>query len=289
MRTFWTTAELRARGKSAREIRRAAETAVLREVRRGHWATSGADLEVVRAVRVGGVATATTASRALGIWTPPDPVPGPAAAFRRRPLDRLQVAVPNTAGRLRDPDDPARPLGRRADVLVHWVDPLLLDGTAVGRIAPPLLMLQHAFLSLPPERALAILDSAIRLRFLRPRDVPALRAMLPERLRAVVDSWDRADSGTETITRYLLRRLGLRVEVLVPIDGLGEVDLLIEGRLIVELDGKEFHDPDEQFEIDRRRDMVAAIKRYRSLRFSWYRVLFEWDQVEAAVLAALAL
>ena len=288
MRTFWTTAELRARGKSAREIRRAAEAAVLHEVRRGHWATASADPEVVRAVRVGGIATATTASRALGIWTPPDPVAGAPSAFLRRPPDRLQVGVPNTTGRLRDPDDATRPLGHRVDVVTHWTDPGSIDATSISRVAPPLLMLQHAFLSLPPERALAILDSAIRLRFLRPGDVPALKGMLPERLHAVADAWDRADSGTETIARFFLRRLGLRVEVLVEIDGLGEVDLLIEGRLIVELDGKEFHTAAEQFENDRRRDMVAATLRYRSLRFSWYRVLFQWDQVEAAVLAALA-
>ncbi len=287
MSRFWTTAELLERGKSPRDIRRAAEAAVLREVRKGHWSTAGSPPEVVRAARVGGVATATTAGRAMGLWTPPDPAHGP-VAFRSRPPDRLQVAVPNTAGRLKDPDDPSRPLGSRLDVVTHWVELATLAGTGIRRIAPPLMVLQHAFLSLPPERALTMLDSAIRLRFVRPRDVPALQASLPERLRAVAGAWDRADSGTETIARYLLRRRGLRVEVLVVLDGLGEVDLLIEGRLIVELDGKEFHTADEAFDNDRRRDMVAAQQRYRTLRFTWYRVLFEWPEVEAAVLGALA-
>lgn len=134
-----------------------------------------------------------------------------------------------------------------------------------------------------------MLDSALRLRHLRRSDVPALLARLPERLHPVVRATDRAESGTETITRYFLRRLGLRVEVLVPIDGLGTVDLLVEGRLIVELDGKEFHDPTDAFENDRRRDLVAAAHRYRSLRFTWSQVLFTWDEVERAILATLAL
>lgn len=72
------------------------------------------------------------------------------------------------------------------------------------------------------------------------------------------------------------------------LDGIGEVDLLVEGRLIVELDGREFLDDEDAFARDRHRDLVAAATRYRSLRFTWRRVLFEWPRVEAAVLAALA-
>ena len=62
----------------------------------------------------------------------------------------------------------------------------------------------------------------------------------------------------------------------------------MEGRLVVELDGKKWHDPEDAFERDRRRDLVAASTRYRTLRFTWRQVLFEWPAVEVAVLAALA-
>ncbi len=150
-------------------------------------------------------------------------------------------------------------------------------------------LLQHAFASLPPVHALTILDSALHHRFLRDSDVAALAALVPIRLRPVVLAADgRADSGIETIARYLVRLAGLRVAVHPILDGIGEVDLLVEGRLIVELDGKEWHDGDEAFERDRHRDMVAATTRYRTLRFTWRKVLFEWPAVEAAVLAALA-
>lgn len=152
-----------------------------------------------------------------------------------------------------------------------------------------LTLLQHAFHSLPPERALAILDSALHLRFLRRRDLHALAALLPVRLRPTVMAADgRADSGIESIARYLLRLAGLKVVVHPVLEGIGEVDLLVEGRLIVELDGREYHDDEEAFARDRGRDLSAARDRYRTLRLTWRQVLFEWPSVEAAVFAALA-
>ncbi|MFD1721540.1 endonuclease domain-containing protein [Amnibacterium endophyticum] len=287
MTTFWTTCELRGLGKSAHEIRQAAAAGRIEPVRRGHWVVPGAAAEVVRAARVGGVATATTASRALGLWTPPDPEPG-GDSFRRR-RDRLQVAVASSCSRLRDPDDATRSLGVRRDVVVHYVAPDLLAGTGRTRIAGPLLLLSHVFTTQPPERALAVLDSALHLRRIGERDLPALAALLPAHLRPVLLAADgRADSGIETIVRHLLRMRGLRIEVLPRLDGIGEVDLLVEGRLIIECDGREFHDDDEAFERDRGRDLRAAQGRYRVLRLTWPQVLFAWAEVEEAVFAALA-
>lgn len=291
MRTFWTTAELLALGTSEREIRAAVRGGKLHPVRKGHLAAPGAATEVVRAARVGGVATATSAARAMGLWVPPDPVPVGRDAFGRQRdrAQRLHVAVPTTASRLRNLDDPRRPLVPSPAVVVHWTEPAALTGTAATRLAPPIVAVRHAFLSLPPEHALAVLDSALHSRFLRATDLPALAAASPAHLRPVVFAADgRAESGIETITRQLLRLLGLRVEPQAEIAELGRVDLLVEGRLIVELDGRAWHDGDEAFEEDRRRDHVGATQRYRTLRFSWYRVLFRWQEVEGAVLAALA-
>ena len=288
MSVFWTTAELRQRGRSTREIRRAIDQLVVSEVRKGHFVTPGAAVDVVRAVRVGGIATATTASRALGIWTPPDPPPGTLVVRGRRAPDRLQVAVPHNASRLRDPDDAASPFVRSPRTVLHWSDAAELAGSDRTRIASVPLLLKHVFLSQPPERALAVLDSALHLRFLRPEDLPRIAALLPERLEPVVLAADaRAESGIETIVRYLLRLRGLRVEIIVGLRGVGTVDLVVEGRLIIECDGREFHDDDEAFERDRTRDLNSARERYRTLRVSWFKVLFEWHLVEEAVFAAL--
>ena len=290
MKAFWTTAELRALGKSEREIRRAAERELLLHVRLGHWALPGTDAALVRAVRVGGVATATTASRVRGLWTPPDSrldAP-PVRDALTSPDPRLHIAVPRNAPRLYDPDDPTKPLQRSEAVVLHWTDPAETSAAAATGLASPLLMLEHAFAVHPAERALAITDSALKHRHIREADLQALAARLPRHLRrAALSATRRSDSGIESIARFRLGLLGLDVEVLVGLSAIGTVDLLIDGWLVVELDGREFHEG-EQFERDRQRDLRSAVHRYRTLRYSWRQVMFDWESVETAVLATLA-
>jgi very-short-patch-repair endonuclease len=268
---FWTTQELRTEGWSKRSVAEAVAQGRLALVRRGHYAANGTPEGLIRAMRVGGPATASTATQALGIWTEPDP-----------PLD---VAVPLNSPRLRDPDDAARSLLPRADVRLHWMQGLKHASSATGMVPLPIVF-QHLLQVVRPEYAVAALDSALHDRFLRPPDLPAIAAGLPRHLQPLTAAADgRSESGIESIARHLLRLLGLRVEVQVLIEGVGRVDLLVEGRLIVELDGRQWH---ADFERDRRRDTSAAIGRYRTLRFTWAQVLHDWPRVQSAVLAALA-
>ena len=78
---------------------------------------------------------------------------------------------------------------------------------------------------------------------------------------------DQADaaarSHVETRTRLCLRETGLRVETGV------EVDALVEGWLIVEDDGFEFHSSKEQFVRDRHRDQRALAAGYVPLRLTY--------------------
>ncbi|MGN6744343.1 MAG: endonuclease domain-containing protein [Amnibacterium sp.] len=196
------------------------------------------------------------------------------------------MAVRRSTGRLMDPAVPGRPLSVRPDVHVHWTGALPAAAFRTG-LVPVLVMLQHLALEVAPEMTVAALDTALRLRLLREVELPALAALLPAHLRAIVAAADRrCESGLESIARFRLQRLGLLVQPQVEIPGLGRVDLLIQGRLILELDGKEYHGG--KFEEDRRRDAVGARQRYRTLRFTWAQVLFDWPTVEAAVLGALA-
>lgn len=172
-------------------------------------------------------------------------------------------------------------------MVLHWTDPADLAGAGRTRIAPVLVLLEHTFRSQPPELALAVLESALHLRFLRREDLFALSARLPAHLAPVIAGADgRSESGIETVVRFRLERRGLRVEILVGLRGVGSVDLLVEGVLVVECDGREFHD-DEAFERDRTRDLAATRSRYRTLRVTWFQALFRWDEVEEAVFAAL--
>jgi very-short-patch-repair endonuclease len=119
--------------------------------------------------------------------------------------------------------------------------------------------------------------------------VGALQLRLPPRFASQLQEVDgRAQSGAESLVRIRLRRRGLRVEVQARVDRVGTVDLVVEGRLVIETDGREFHDHPDQFAKDRGRDRELAGRRYRVLRFTQQQVLHSWPQCEAAILAALA-
>lgn len=274
-RRFWTTADLRAEGRSKREVALLLDTGRLLPVRIGLFAAPGTPADLVRAARTGGVATATTAAKALGLWSPAD--------------DRLQIAAPLDSPRLRDPDDATKDLRGDPDVCVHWSKRVPPARTLPDRIAPLLLVLEHTIRCLRPELAVAVIDSALHQRRLRPAQLALLAAALPAHLRHVVAATDpQADSGLESIVRYLLRAAGLEVVVHAVLPGIGEVDLLVGGILIVETDGRAFHTSEQAFANDRRRDREAALRGYRWIRLTPSQVLDEWPDSLRAVFALLA-
>jgi len=69
----------------------------------------------------------------------------------------------------------------------------------------------------------------------------------------------------------------------VRIPGVGRVDILIGDRLILELDGEEFHD----FERDRARDRRAAVRGYVTIRASYRQVMNEWAALEAELMVLI--
>ncbi|WP_375388166.1 endonuclease domain-containing protein [uncultured Amnibacterium sp.] len=274
-RLFWTTAELHQRGFARTTITGMVDTGRLIPIRQGLWAEPGAPDELVRAARAGGAATATTGAAALGLWAPDDGI--------------THLAVPAGASRLRDPDDASLPLVQGDGVCVHWTKRMPSPRTLPDRIAPLLLVLEHAVRCLRPELAVAIIDSALHQRRLRASELPLLAASLPARLRHIVLAADgRADSGLESIVRYLLEQSGIPLLVHPILAGIGEVDLLVGGRLIIETDGKRYH-LGAAFEHDRQRDLTATIDGYRTLRLTYAQVLFEWPATFRAICSALAL
>ncbi|MGM7699869.1 endonuclease domain-containing protein [Microbacterium sp. A84] len=92
-------------------------------------------------------------------------------------------------------------------------------------------------------------------------------ADLPFRFRALLALVDGiAESGPETYMRLMLRALGVRFEAQVKIPGVGRVDFLVDGWLIIECDSKEYHEGwDKQME-DRSRDIEAARRGYVTIR-----------------------
>ncbi len=141
----------------------------------------------------------------------------------------------------------------------------------------------------PPRAALATLDSALRLGVLDPDDLDELFRVLPRRhrvLRRLIDK--RAESGPETLVRLILRSLGVAYEVQVPIAGVGRVDFLVDGWLIVECDSAEFHSHWETQRADRRRDQAAAALGYATYRPIAEDIMWHPDRVRAALAGLIA-
>lgn len=82
--------------------------------------------------------------------------------------------------------------------------------------------------------------------------------------------------------------LGIRVDCQVDIDGVGRVDFVVGGRLILESDGKQNHASPERRHKDLIRDAAASALGYETLRFDFAMIVYDWPRVIAAILPALA-
>jgi very-short-patch-repair endonuclease len=135
----------------------------------------------------------------------------------------------------------------------------------------------------PLEIAVAA-DSALNLGVLTWEQVTDVLSRSARRRRLLSRIDGRAESGLETIARIRLRARGVGLRIQVSI-GAYRVDMLIGDRLIIELDGQRWHDTASTFESDRRRDAALVAAGFIVLRFSFRRVMNEWDQVEQQILA----
>jgi very-short-patch-repair endonuclease len=136
------------------------------------------------------------------------------------------------------------------------------------------------------EHAVCALDSALQLKLISRSQARWLLAT-PKGRRIYDLSDGRSQSGLETLARLRLRSLGLRVRVQVKISDIGRVDLLIGDRLVIELDGDQWHSTPEQREEDRRRDSAMVALGYLVLRAGYWRVLDDWGGFEREVLAVV--
>ncbi|WP_182911368.1 MULTISPECIES: endonuclease domain-containing protein [Actinomyces] len=94
-------------------------------------------------------------------------------------------------------------------------------------------------------------------------------------------------SVLETVVRLALRRAGLRVECGVWIEDVGEVDFLVEGWLILEIDGYEFHSSREQIRKDRHREHAAARLGYVTIRLPHQDVMEGERAIVSTVVGAM--
>lgn len=160
----------------------------------------------------------------------------------------------------------------RADRSLHHPGISLHRGSRTkGRlIAAPAEVVWDAFRCLPPLQALVIAESAVARNAVSARTLQQAlgrtRDWQAQRLLAGIGR--PKASPLEVCARYHLLAAGLEIQEEVLVPGVGRVDFLVAGRLIVEIDGYEFHSSRKHYRQDRARWNAATAQGYQTLRIT---------------------
>lgn len=261
--TLRTRRQLIAGGMRPHELTAAVRAGTLLRPRRDRYLPGGCNSAVQTAVGAGGRLDCVSLLVRFGVFVHEHP--------------GVHVQVAPDASRV-----PAAP----ADVIRHWRP----TGAAPDAVLTPIIeALAQAVRCQPPRAAIATLDSARHLQLVDAVGIDQVFEILPRRyrrLRPLLDS--RAEAGTETFVRLMLRGLGHRFDLQVEIVGVGFVDLLVEGWLIVECDSERHHGSWQDRKRDLRRDAAAAALGYVTVRLLAEDILFHPEQVLATLRAVLA-
>jgi very-short-patch-repair endonuclease len=240
-------------------LKLAISSGAVTSLRRGLVGTAKADANLRIAMTAGGLITCVSAARELGLWTIKDP---------------RQLHLWTDHGK--QPETVIKHRGR------------LVEAGRWGYVGIEDCVL-HAIRCRPRLEALVIAESAVRLGRVSKEELldrlPGTRNSLRRQLAQGIG--DDADSPLEIIARDLLRSVGLRVETQVRIPGVGRVDMVVEGRIIVELDGFDFHWDRATFLKDRRRNNAGMLSGLPTLRYVYEDLVFTPDRVVAEVLTML--
>ena len=242
--------------------------------RQGWYSTLPPMDDRVRAVRVGGRLTGISAIIAADGWV----------------LDKhpLHVSIPRNAARLRSHRNRRVRFDttNRQNVVLHWDEAELGERGSVLVVAL-LDALYRVVLDESLETAVAALDWALHTRQIEDVDFEVLLSRLPKEfdsLREWVDP--TCESLPESLSRTRLRLRGHSVVTQVPLGDAKRIDLVVDGCVGIETDGRQFHL--ERFEYDRHKDVEITIARLHGLRASALMVFYEWDSVELAIETALS-
>ena len=245
----------------------------------GWYAAPSIPPDAFRAVRVGGLLGCVSAAAHLGLVTPE----GQGA--------ELHVSLDEHATRQRRSDDPLSRAfaGDEEDVRWHWERRIRPSS---GFVVDPADALLQMATCVPAAWLTAAIDSAISRRNREPllpqSQLALLRDALPRHLRCAVDLADPAcESPAETIARLGLHAAGLQFRTQVPVTGEYRADFVVDGWLVLEIDGKQ-HSGEEAFRSDRERDALMAWYGHRVLRFTYDQVVNRWPWVLDVIRKVLA-
>jgi very-short-patch-repair endonuclease len=244
-------AQLYRLGYSERDLRQSVDGHRLWPIRRSWLAHQGADGRATRAVALGGRLCAGSALATYGVWV-------------TRP-DGLWVAVPQSASRVALLG-PGEHRLRPQEYFPH-------EGDRQWRMSLRDSLAQFARVA-SPEDVVASFDSALNKGLLGPTQLDGVFDVLPRRLRRLLARINaHADSGLETLLRLAAEAEGWTVEIQARIVGVGHVDVLIDGWLVIELDGARWHDDELSRDEDARRDAELILLGFRRQRFRSSQVI----------------
>jgi very-short-patch-repair endonuclease len=170
-----------------------------------------------------------------------------------------------------------------AKTRIHW------DGQSRygDRVAVPLdVALVEAFGCAGTTLGFVLLESALNLGSVDEWTKDAIIAALPKRdVRLAAWASERSESGIESMMKLMLLRLGVPFRQQVAFDSIGRVDFVVGERLVIEVDGRQFHSDPYR---DRKRDALLSVAGLRVLRFLYAQIMYESASVEAAIVGALA-
>jgi very-short-patch-repair endonuclease len=266
---FFTTTELRAQGHTVDSIRREIAAGRLERVIKGWYATPRTDRQAVRAMRLGGRLGCVSALRLKGAWCPPD--------------QGVHIEFPSYAS--------GRRLAARAhpeEAVAHWHGKDEATGSAFP-VVPIDVATARMLQCQPPHLAIAVLDSLLFRRLITPNRLRAVIAAGPERVRFLADHLEpRSEEGIESIVRFRLAMVGVTASVQVTLRSRDRLDLLIDGWLVLELDGRATHAQEKAFTADRVRTARLVRDGRVVLQFAYATILYQWPFVESTVLDVIA-
>lgn len=231
-------------------------------IRRAWLALPSSDPLLVAAARAGSRLTCVALARRRGWWMLDEP--------DRLHLHRLPGSGAVTGG---------------LDAVFHWTRPMLPGGPAlVAHVEDALL---HIAQCLSIESALAVWESAVRVEKLAPeylRSIAWTSTAARELAEAVTGL---ADSGLETLLVTPLRRWGVHVRQQVWLAG-RPVDVLVGERLVIQIDGWQFHSSAAQRAKDIAHDAELRLRGYTVLRFGYAQVVHDREAVLRVIRQSIA-
>ncbi|WP_165544539.1 endonuclease domain-containing protein [Schaalia vaccimaxillae] len=161
------------------------------------------------------------------------------------------------------------------DVVIHRESTPLDSDPVRPWLASLPRVLERSCACLSPESAVAMLDfvTTNHLCDIAELHIPSFGPTSSRLQQAIKHSVRGSRSILETCARLQLEDAGIRVQVGVPIPGVGEVDMIVFDRLIIELDGWAFHKDKLQRARDLERDRRLVELGFLVVRFEYEAVM----------------